>query len=237
MGGLGKIKNMTEAPGIRTTTAVSPSVRRITVADYEDESGVASTVVDLNRYNEASVGPARGVLRQIRHFEIPVHEAVLEAWAVFERDLLSAAVWLGIASAPMTKNSWRNLVSMDRSELISRVVGELLAKDAPLLDGFEDRALELRQLRNRIATRKIVYQANDSEYLVLSELTGPGRGLGDLIPYMELHDLVDVALRLDQVLRSSVVAVGGDSVIFDHQTEYSAQDAARLEADSYRSRP
>jgi hypothetical protein len=222
---------MPEAANIRPEKDADPSVRRITVARFEDPIGLTASVVDFNKYVETPTWTEPQVLSHIRHFDIPVQDALLEAWAVFERDLLSTAVWLGIASAPMTKNSWRNLVAMDRSELIEEVASDLLARNAPLAQGFEDRAVELKQLRDRIASRKVVYQPIRSDFLVLYELTGPGRGVGDLIPYAELHEAVDIALRLGEVLRSSVVAIGGDPTIFEYQTEYSAADAARLAAE------
>jgi hypothetical protein len=187
--------------------------------------------VNFNRFVRNPTHADPSVLSHVRNVDIPVQDALLEAWSVFERDLLGAAVWLGIASAPMTKTSWRNLVSIDRAVLIAEVTSELISKDAPLLGGFEDRAIELKHVRDRIVSRKIVYQPVPSEYLVLFELTGPGRGVGDVIPYAELHELLDIALRLIEVLRASVLAVGGDEAIFDYQTEYSPENAALLDAE------
>jgi hypothetical protein len=227
---------MSDAANIPPADRADPSIRRITVARFEDPVALTASVVDFNKYVAKPTWPEPQSLSHIRHFDIPVQDALLEAWAVFERDLLSTAVWLGIASAPMTKNSWRNLVAMDRSTLISAVVADLEAKRSALDKGFEDRALELKELRDRIADRKVVYQPVQSDYLVLYELTGPGRGRGDLIPYADLHEALDIALRLGEVLRSSVVAVGGDPEIFDYQTEYSPDQAALLAAEVNRNR-
>jgi hypothetical protein len=229
--GVDKIGNMTDPSGSRPGEAADPSVRRITVARFEDADATRAAVVNFNRFVRDPRHADPEFLSHVRHVNIPVQDALLEAWAVFERDLLGAAVWLGIASAPMTKSSWRNLVAIDRVTLISEVTAELIAKDASLLNGFEDRAIELKHVRDRIAAREVVYQPVASDYLVLFELTGPGRGVGDVIPYAELHELLDIALRLIEVLRSSVLEIGGDAAIFEYQTEYSPENAALLDAE------
>ncbi len=75
---------MTDAAGAQPDDVADPSVRRITVARFEDPVALTASVVDFNKHVENPTWDGSQVLSHGRHFEILVQDALLEAWSVFE---------------------------------------------------------------------------------------------------------------------------------------------------------